>query len=65
MLKGIESNEICSICKEEDDETYEIRNWIQCDLCYQWVHCDCAEVGESVVEDEFAPDYVCDKCNAK
>lgn len=62
---GTSSSDICSICMEEFDENDEGRCWIQCDVCYQWVHCDCAEVGDSIVEDEYDAEFRCDKCTVK
>lgn len=62
--QGVSSKDLCPICEEDydDDDDDEGRTWIQCEDCYQWVHCDCAGVGDSVVEDDFDIPYKCDEC---
>ena len=62
LVGGTSSKDICSICEEDDDDDDEIRTWIQCDSCYQWVHCDCAGVNDSVIEDDFDVPFDCDEC---
>lgn len=63
---GTSAKDICNICEEDYDADDEGRTWIQCEACYQWVHCDCAGVGDSVIEDDFDFPFECDECeNAK
>jgi len=62
-VKGTSAKDICNICDEDfDDDDDDERTWIQCEACYQWVHCDCAGVSDSVIEDEFDVPYECDNC---
>lgn len=63
-MTGTSAKDICNICDEDFDETDEERAWIQCELCYQWVHCDCAGVGDSVIDDDFDVPFECDKCSS-
>jgi hypothetical protein len=60
---GSAAKDICNICSEDLDEDDDGRTGIQCDECYQWVHCDCAGVGDSVVEDDFDIPFMCDECS--
>jgi len=59
---GTSSKDICGICEEDYDDDDDGRTWIQCETCHQWFHCDCAEVGDSVLEDDFDLPFSCDDC---
>lgn len=55
---------LCGVCGDEFDEDEE-RAWIECDKCNQWYHCDCEDVTDSIVEDEFSSEFVCNECNRR
>jgi len=62
--EGMKScKEYCGICGDEDDPINDKgRTWIECETCNQWFHCDCLQVDEDIIEDEFKFTFHCDEC---
>ena len=47
---------VCS--KDWQEETEEVEDWIQCEMCEEWYHWQCQTIFGSVAPEEF----VCTKC---
>ena len=52
------SRYFCSCGEEYLDFTDEVEQWIGCDNCNQWYHCECVNVAPSSIPDSF----VCPNC---
>ena len=54
------STQYYCVCGEEYlDLTDEIQQWIGCDSCDSWFHCQCVGVADSIPES-----FLCSKCSS-
>ena len=63
-----ESTTLCAIYNQREPDPVALRRvgkkdesqWVCCDVCSNWVHCYCADVGYETVS---AGSFICDECS--
>ena len=46
---------VCGVCsKDWQEETEEVEDWIQCEMCEEWYHWQCQNIFGSVAPKGFA-----------